>query len=241
MDNSIKFRDGIIKILNNYSNNDINIDIIKELIPHEYELPIICTNGENVIEYLIKEFELMMRFFGLKYYGKIKDSYYWFPFLIYFSWHNYAKLCFINLEPNAETKYCYFNTVKANHFSPLFESNIIYLDNYYECFVIPNRIFQLNNDVIFEISNQMTIAENSNNFIIINCNNDKYIIDKKNKVIKLNDIKLKKISYFKNNEGLDSNYDLDKVDTKFYLTRIFLFLKDEHINVDNFVESYLNY
>lgn len=243
MDDSIKFRNGIIKILNNYSNNDINMDILIANIPNEFELPIICTNGENPIEYLLKEFELMIRIFGFTYYGKIKDSFYWFPFLIYYSWHNYAKLCFINLEQNSGVKYCHFNSVKANNYSPIFESDIIFINNYFECFVVPNRIFQFNNDVIFEILNQMYITENSNDFLSINCNKDKYVIDKKNKIIKYNNTQLKKLNYFKNNlEGLDKNYDLDKVDTQFYLLRLFLFLKNEqiNINVNNLVESYLN-
>jgi hypothetical protein len=89
----------------------------------------------------------------------------------------------------------------------------------------------------------MYITENSNDFLSINCNKDKYVIDKKNKIIKYNNTQLKKLNYFKNNlEGLDKNYDLDKVDTQFYLLRLFLFLKNEQININitNLVESYLN-
>ena len=178
------FRNGIIKILDNYLANDFNIDIIKENIPYEYNFPLACTNGEDVIEYLLKEYSLLLRSFGLKYCGKVNDSYYWFPFLIYYDWYKSIKIFFINLEPNAENKFAFIKSVKANSYSPVYESEVTNIYNYYDYFIIPNKIFQIeNNNSIIEVFNQLKILENNNDYIKISCNKDIYDIDKINNII----------------------------------------------------------
>lgn len=162
----------------------------RDSLPRDFELPVRCTDGSDVVGHLLREFKWNLRYGDLLVFdepaahdlwaaGEVgrMEGRCWFPFSIYYNWCRNVTLCMINLRPGAERRFAYKGVQRPTDYTVGGEGTFTYLPNYYGEFVIPNRIYHPErDDADLEPFYQTTIKEGGQ-VVEAACNGERYVID----------------------------------------------------------------
>lgn len=196
------FRENIKQIIKKY-----NIDEEKCIIPADLILPEMCTDNNDIISILTEQFEWLLEYGKIDYCFELDSQLYWFPFTCFYNWTRNITLCMICLKPNSDKVFATKKICRASDYTAHFESRFKFIPNYFDRFIIPTRLFDINSDYDsgLEIFHQIRIVENTDNNLIVRHNADIWIIDKITYQITVNN----KLLDFKDLCYGDSKYSYD--------------------------------
>ena len=142
-----KLRSGVLRIVDSTQQKDV-IEYFNQYLPHEFEFPTECTGGEDVIDYLLEEFDWFVKYGDPMCVRNIETDHmiYWFPFMIHYTDCAGVQLFMINLKPNATQRYAYQSIQRSTDYTPYGSSGFKKIPNYYDHFVIPTRVFYVGNE-----------------------------------------------------------------------------------------------